>query len=264
MRKWLFRVALFLGILYLILLLIPNLLQRSLIFQSVSLPLDHQYNFDYPFQEKFLEMEDKSRVNYLVFEPRDSSKGVVLYFHGNAGNLDRWGKMHKDFTSRGYTFWVMDYPGYGKSGGSPSEQAMYDMAKLFYQKLLETYKEKELIIYGRSLGSAVASYLASKTEAQQLILETPFNNMETVFKSKIPVPIALNLDYKFPNDEHIHWIEFPITIFHGTKDKVVPYESATQLKKELKVSDQFITIKGGGHKNLRTYKQYQEALDKIL
>jgi len=195
-------------------------------------------------------------------------KGLVIYFHGNADNLQRWGKFHSDFTSRGYDILMPDFRGFGKSTGQPDELKFYEDAQLIYDFIFDVadkYKREEIIIYGRSLGCAVASNLAMKVDAQKVILETPFKNIHDLMKTNgriFYLPFAFK--YNFPNDEHLMKIKKPIYIFVGTKDFVVPNKSSEQLKPLLKPSDQYIEIEGGGHKNLNTFKKYQQALDAIL
>jgi len=130
---------------------------------------------------------------------------------------------------------------------------------------LENYSSNQIIIYGRSLGTGVASHLAVDNDFRLLILETPFDNVETLFKMRSPGGfLPLPIKSKFPNDEHLKKINQPIYIFLGTKDRVVPNRSTEKLRPLLKSSDRLITIEGGGHKNLNTFDKYQTELDFIL
>jgi len=99
-----------------------------------------------------------------------------------------------------------------------------------YHYALEYYDTDELFIYGRSIGSGVASALAARVEAKELLLETPFYSLPDVVKEKYPfVLLIFRLDFHFPIHEHLETLDMPVHIFHGTKDKVVPYESAEKL-----------------------------------
>ena len=100
------------------------LFQKQLIFRPKKLAKGYTFDFQAQFQEYFFDTPDGEQVNALFFPTsNNSSKGVVLYFHGNADNLKRWAKYYSDFTSRGYDFLVMDYRGYGKSTGAIDEDA---------------------------------------------------------------------------------------------------------------------------------------------
>ena len=243
-------------------------LQKYIIFQPVELAAEYKFVFENSYDEFFIKTVDDATLNVLLFQTDLPRKGLVLYFHGNADNLQRWGKFHSDFTSRGYDILMPDFRGFGKSTGEPDELKFYQDAQLIYNWIfenLEKYKKNEVIIYGRSLGCAIASNLATKVETQKVILETPFKNINNLMKTNGRI-IFLPFDFKynFPNDEHLMKIQKPIYIFAGTKDLVVPNKSTEQLRPLLKPSDQYIEIEGGGHKNLSTFKKYQQTLDAIL
>ena len=238
--------------------------QKKIIFQPAKLHLDHPFNFEEPFQEFFIPIENQ-KINALYFKTRKDKKGVILYLHGNADNLDRWGNYASDFTQRGYDVLMIDYRGYGKSDGKVSEKNIYNDAEAAYEWLTKNSENQQIIIYGRSLGSAPASYLAARHQAKTLILETPFENMDCVDDNKLPLMSYLfQTKVKFPNDEYLQKVDFPIFIFHGTDDFIVPYDCAKSLEKLLKPGDKFITIEGGGHKNLNEFDLYNTQLDLIL
>ena len=142
--------------------------QEKLIFRPITLPQDFVYNFSNPFEELFLKAEDGAVINALHFK-KENPKGIILYFHGNAGNLARWGKITEFFVEKDYDVLVMDYRTYGKSTGKLSEQALYSDAQMCYNYVLKQYEESEIIVYGRSLGTGMATYLASNNNPKQLI-----------------------------------------------------------------------------------------------
>ncbi|WP_298898033.1 alpha/beta fold hydrolase [uncultured Psychroserpens sp.] len=240
-------------------------LQEKLLFLPTTLEQNYQYSFDYPFEELFLKPSTNVSINALHFKA-DNPKGVILYFHGNAGDLSRWGKITEYFVAKNYDVLVMDYRSYGKSTGKLSEQAFYDDAQYCYDYLLQRYSENDIILYGRSLGTGIANYLASKNKPKQLILETPYYSIVDVAKHRFPIlPVSTLLKYKFPSNEFIVDVNCPITILHGTDDSVVPYASAEKLMavapKELTT---FITIKGGSHNDLVAFERYKETIDMVL
>ena len=240
------------------------MLQRTFILHPKKLDKSHVYDFDFQFKEINFPTED-GLVNAIHAKTENESKGVVLYFHGNADNLKRWGKVSSDFLDRDYDVIMLDYRGFGKSDGKATEENMYEDALAMYHYALEYYDTDELFIYGRSIGSGVASALAARVEAKKLLLETPFYSLPDVVKEKYPfVLLVFRLDFHFPNHEHLETLDMPVHIFHGTKDKVVPYESAEKLRKYLKHYDSFLTIPGGGHKDLPTFSVYQSRLTEIL
>jgi alpha-beta hydrolase superfamily lysophospholipase len=250
---------------YVFIILAIYAMQKYIIFQPEKLKREYQFQFENPFEEFFIKTPDEKTLNALLFKTQKTRKGLVLYFHGNADNLQRWGKYQVDFTSRGYDILLMDFRGYGKSTGKPSEQKFYEDAKLMYEWVLKKYSKDEIIIYGRSLGCAMASYLATKVDVRKVFLETPFYSANQLLKDRGELFIfPFDFKYDFPNYKHLQKINEPVIIFAGTKDWVVPNSSTEQLRPFLKSSDQFIYIEGAGHKNLNAFEKYHTELDSLL
>jgi len=249
---------------YILMIGLGYMLQRSFILHPKKLDKSYKFEFNFDFNEFTMPISE-GQLHAIHAKTRIDRKGTILYFHGNSDNLKRWGKVSEDFLTRGYDVLMMDYRGFGKSDGRATEQNMYTDAKSLYNYALKQYSTDEIVIYGRSIGSGVASQLAEKVEAKQLMLETPFYSIQDVVEEKYPfVLMVFKLQFQFPNYKHIDQIEIPVHIFHGTKDKVVPYDSAEKLKKHLKEMDTFLTIEGGGHKNIPSYEVYQKRLDVLL
>lgn len=263
-KKW-WLILLVLPFLYLLMIGGFYLFQDRIIFQSSKLQPDFAFEFEQPFKEYMLTTNEEVKINALLFEAENKSRGIVLYFHGNADNLKRWGQYTTDFTSRGYDVLAIDYRGYGKSKGQPSEKALYQDAENIYHWISKKYLPDEVVIYGRSLGSSVATYLAGKSEARMLILETPFNNIKNVIqKNATFLWLPFELNYSFSVDKTIEQVQMPIHIIHGTDDEIVPYELGEKLKEKLKPGDNFFAIQNGKHKNLSTFEAYHSILDRIL
>jgi uncharacterized protein len=267
-KKIIKRVLLILGVVPLLVIVSTGLFYlfpEKFIFQPKKLALDHLFKFDQPFEEHFIKTADGEMLNALLFKSIAPSKGFILYFHGNAGNLQRWGKYAIDFTQLGYDILMIDYRGYGKSSGKPSEVDMYTDAQVALDWAKSNITFTRLIIYGRSLGTGVASQLATKNTPYLLILETPFDELKGVIN--IPIRPLLSIfpsRYNFPNNEYIPKMQCRKVIFHGTLDWVVPLSSALKLKSLLSPEDRFIIIEGGGHRNLNTFKEFQEGLAEVL
>jgi pimeloyl-ACP methyl ester carboxylesterase len=238
--------------------------QEKLLFLPTTLEQDYKYQSEYPFEELFLNPEDNVTINALHFKVEDP-KGVIIYFHGNAGDLSRWGKIAEYFVKDNYDVLVMDYRTYGKSLGALSEVALYEDAQYCYDYLLKQYSENEITLYGRSLGTGIAAYLASQNKPKQLILETPYHSILDVAENRFTIfPLKQLLKYQFPTFQFLPKTSCPITIIHGTDDSVVPYSSGKKLS-ELEIADlNFITVKGAGHNNLIDFKDYRNMVEKTL
>ena len=240
-------------------------IQEKLIFLPTKLPVDFEYSFQYPFEEIFLTAEDGAVLNALHFKNNDP-KGVILYFHGNAGDLSRWGQIATYFVEKSYDVVIMDYRTYGKSTGVLSEEALKKDSQLFYDYVLTKYGEDRLILYGRSLGTGLASFLASRNNPSQLILETPYYSMLDVAKERFPyLPLRFMLKYKMPSYEFLQTSKCPILIVHGTRDRIVPLRSGEKLYEAL--IDKMVTmvvVEGAAHNNLIEFNIYKEAIKRVL
>ncbi len=241
------------------------LFQKKIIFQGKRLAADHTFSFNQPFQEHHFRAQNGDQIHSLYFPTADTTKGAVLYLHGNADNLDRWGKHAHEFTSRGYAVLMIDYRSYGKSAGVPSELALYEDAELAYDWLSARFPVEQMVIYGRSLGTGVASHLATQRSARLLVLETPFNHIACPIREKVPwLWLLFDFQHRFLTDSRLAKVDYPVWIFQGTKDKVVPMDCAEQLKPLLKDPARFVVLENGGHRGLDTFNLYQETMDVLF
>jgi fermentation-respiration switch protein FrsA (DUF1100 family) len=239
------------------------LLQERLIFYPEALAPDFTFSFPGRFEEIALP-SDGAVISALYFKA-DHPKGVVLYFHGNAGSLRSWGSVAESFVGRGYDVLMPDYRGYGKSSGRiAGEQMLHDDAAVAYQYLLGRYSEDQIVVYGRSIGSGIATYLAKTQRPRMLILETPFFSLKEMVRQHYPfVPVAL-LKYPLRTDLWIGDVACPVYLFHGTSDDLIPYGASERLAALVRTEHQLITIVGGGHNDLSNFEQYGQELDRIL
>ena len=249
---------------YLALCLAYYLYQENLIFHPEPLKETYQFEFKEPFEEIWINTLDGEKINALHFKA-EKSKGVVLYFHGNAGNLASWGTVASQFLPYNHDLLVMDYRGYGKSTGSFNEYKLHQDALACYQYLIDSgYNGNDILIYGRSIGSGIASRVANEKWNKGLILESPFNNMHSLASNYAPfLPHGLLLRYKFPVDHYVRHIRHPIHIIHGTDDEIIPYKLASSLK-DLSEKATFYTIPGGRHNDLGTFPEFYQILEEIM
>jgi pimeloyl-ACP methyl ester carboxylesterase len=239
------------------------LFQDLLFFHPKKLPTSHRFQFKQPFAELNLPVDDRN-LNVVQFKALTSiRKGIVLYFHGNMRNIERYADQAPLFTGDGYEVWMVDYPGFGKSTGKRTEDVMYSDAQLLYRLATKEVTPKELVIYGRSIGTGVASYLAAHQPCKQLILETPYYSIEALARHYAPIfPVRSLMHYRFPINEYLTQVKASITILHGTRDEIIPYKQAQRLATIKGV--ELITIPQGSHNNLSTYPLFQQTLIRLL
>ena len=241
-------------------------LQGYFLFHPQKLATEHVFRFDVPFKELNIPFNEKDTLNMVKFFPKDSlSKGVVLYFHGNKQNIERYAKFAANFTKHGYEVWMEDYPGFGKSRGERTEKKMNDQALQLYKMAMGKYGKDSIILYGKSFGTGIAAYLASVTDCKRVILETPYYSVPALFSCYAPIyPTNAMSTYKIPVYQYLSTVKYPITIFHGTDDGVIPFRCASRLRLVLKPTDEFITIEKGTHHNLNDFPLMQQKLDSLL
>lgn len=202
------------------------------------------------FEEKILTTKDQIKI-LSWYKPAANNQKIILYFHGNAGNLGDRSHKFAAFADDGFGVLAITYRGYSGSAGKPSEAGLLLDADAALQFLLDQgYAEKNIILFGESLGSGVAMQLAAKHNFGAIILESPFSSIANVAqKTYWFVPVNLLLKDKFESIKFLPKISSPILIFHGTKDPVVPYSEGKKLFDAVTASKKLITIEGGGHLN---------------
>jgi uncharacterized protein len=261
--KWIRKFFLVLIVVYLIIGALLYFIQDSIIFNAKPLSEDHQFSFDQPYEELNLPFNNDN-LNIVKFRAKSPRKGIVLFFHGNTDNVEHYKKYPSFFLKNGYDLWMMDYPGYGKSTGKRTEKIIYDEALLMYDVASKEINADSIVVYGKSLGTAIASYLAANKACKQLILEAPYYSMLSLAKHYAPIyPVSLLIRYSFPTHEYLKKVKAPVTIFHGTNDQLIPYKHSKWLKEE-NSQIHLITIEKGTHNNLSSFGRYQSTLDSLL
>ena len=240
-------------------------LQDKFIFHPKKLPADYEYKFDAPFRQIDLAVNEEKNLSIVQFTVPDSiRRGIVLYFHGNRENINRYAPFAKNFTRNNYEVWMIDYPGYGKSTGKRKEKILYEDALTFYKMAISKIAADSIIIYGKSLGTGIAAQLASVRDCKKLILETPYYSMDALAKHYFFIyPVGLMTKYGIPTYQYFDYINAPITIFHGTRDRVIPYKQAKKLATK-KAGTELITIDKGRHNNLNDFPLFHQKLDSLL
>lgn len=241
-------------------------LQDEMLFHPEKLNADHKFEFDIPFREINYPVTNDKNLNIVIFTVPDSvRKGAVLYFHGNRKNITRYAPFAKNFTRNCYEVWMMDYPGFGKSTGERNEQILYDDAYRVYKMATKYFSADSIIIYGKSIGTGIAAQLASARTCRRLILETPYYSVDALAKNYFFMyPVNPMTKYEFPAYRFFEKVTVPVSIFHGTKDKIIPYKQSVRLMKKVRSEGELITIKKGKHNNLNDFEIFHRKLDSLL
>jgi alpha-beta hydrolase superfamily lysophospholipase len=238
--------------------------EKFIFLNGEKLDKDYSFEFSDNFEEIFLETKDGNVINAIHFK-LNNPKGVLLFCHGNNGNLKKWGSKVSFFLNYSYEVVVFDYRNYGKSTGNFNEVKMYDDALLVYDYLKNTFKETAIVVYGFSIGTTFATRIATLNKPKELILEAPFFNFKTAVQYYSKCMPTFLLKYTFRTDLDILKVTAPITIFHGNKDRTTYFKDAQELFALNKsLNNKFIEIKEGTHHNIRDSKFYKKKLQQIL
>lgn len=208
---------------------------------------------------KELKLQTPDGVELIAwYYPARPGQPTLLYFHGNAGNLlSRAGRMG-EYISKGRGMLMLSYRGYGGSGGKPTETNNYADARLAYRWLLDQgIKADDIILYGESLGSGVAVYLATKERVGGVILDAPYTSIADVGARIYPfLPVRSMILDRYDSVSRISNIRAPLLIIHGDQDQLIPIEMGRELYQRAPKPKQFSPIKGGGHADHYLFGSY--------
>ena len=240
--------------------------QDQLIFFPETIDDDEDLSWTGASEEVFVEAEDGARIHGLYFEPSQPARGVVLFFHGNAGSVATWYQVARRLTRFGVDVFLIDYRTYGKSTGEMSEQGLYFDGDATYEHLIERGHDPEsIVVHGRSLGAVVATHVATEHDVGAVILETPFTDLPSLADDLYPVPIpGWLLTYRFDNLSRAPHIDAPTWVVHGTDDEIVPVEHGRQIYDALPQRRHITILDGGRHNNLMSFTDYQQQLEYFL
>ncbi len=197
----------------------------------------------------WLDTPDRVRIHGWFVE-RPNAPLVTLYLHGNAGNITHRYDHIREITAAGSSILMLDYRGYGKSQGRPTESGLYTDAEVGYQSLLgRDFRPEQIVLHGESLGTAVAVDLASRRRCAALVLEAPFTSAKDVARGVLPV-IGPALIWSFDSLRKIGRIQAPKLFIHGDGDEIVPLRLGQALFAAAPAPKSFWLVKGAGHNDI--------------
>lgn len=205
-----------------------------------------------PLQDVSFQAADGTTLFGWYAEPVPKAP-VILWCHGNAGNIThRLGNLAALYRV-GLSVFLFDYRGYGRSQGIPTEEGLYQDALGAYTYLLAArrVRTERLILFGRSLGAAVAGNLATKRKAAGLILESCFPSVEAVAREfSFGLPAHWLLSSRYDLLERLSKIAMPILVIHGDRDTIIPIEFGRRVFEAAPQPKAFYPVPGAGHNDL--------------
>lgn len=241
--------------------------QPSMIFYPVrnlgATPADWGFQYD----NVEFKAADGTQLHGWYIPNRESDR-VLLFFHGNAGNISHRGESIEIFHRLGLNIFIFDYRGYGQSEGKPSEPGLYADARAAWLYITESkgFKKENIIIFGRSLGGAVAAELAAEVQPGSLILESTFSSAKEMAYEVMPVMSRLvPLRFEFKTAEHIRQVTSPLLVVHSPRDEIIPYPLGEKVFQAANEPRSFFKLQGdhnGGF--LMSQPGYEQALGEFL
>lgn len=177
-----------------------------------------------------------------------SSLRVLLYFHGNAGNISHRLASIKDFHELGLSVLIIDYRGYGQSGGKPTERGLYRDAAAAWQYLATDrgLSPDDIIVFGRSLGGSVASWLAVEKNPAALIVDSAFTSVPDIGQETYPwLPVRLLARFRHPTREYVANAACPVLVVHSRDDEIIPFHHGEAIFSVANEPKTFLEIRGG-------------------
>jgi fermentation-respiration switch protein FrsA (DUF1100 family) len=228
-----------------------RILESRMVFYPVRYPGGYWYpeRYGLSLEDCWFLTSDGRRLHGW-FMADDDAVATMLWCHGNAGNIsDRLDNLAR-LSAVAINVFIFDYRGYGRSEGAPSEDGVYADAVAAYDYLLtrEDVDAGALVLFGRSLGGAVAVDLATKRACAGLILESTFTHAHDMARTMFgPVPVQWLLRSNFDSLQKIAQVKVPLLMIHGTADTVVPYKLGKKLFSAANQPKAFYEIAGADH-----------------
>ena len=222
------NVLLILFITYLIVVIFIFFYQRKLLYHPSENNYLDETNLNHKIEKIYIQ-SDTELVSW--YYNNNKSYKAILFFHGNAGKLDNRVYKLNELAKLNINYLIVAYRGFSGNQGKPSEDGIYKDSNAAKKWLNENgINDKNIILYGESLGTAVAVDLASKNNFAGIILESPFTSMIKLAKKYYPyLPVTILLKDKYESENKLKKINAPILIMHGKKDTIVPFEMGEEM-----------------------------------
>jgi len=202
------------------------------------------------------------------FVPVQNPRGALLFCHGNAGNISHRLDSLRIFHGLGLSTFIFDYRGYGRSQGRPSEQGTSLDAEAAWEYLVDEkgWKPEEIVVFGRSLGGAVAAWLGARRTPRALIVESCFTSVTDIASELYPfLPVRILSRFRYDTASALRDVHSPVLIIHSKNDEIIPYHHGCSLYAGANEPKHFLEIRGDHNTGfLMSLENYRRGLDSFL
>jgi pimeloyl-ACP methyl ester carboxylesterase len=233
--------------------------QERLIFPATTLPADYRFRFDQRFEEMEVAVPG-STLNAVLIRQAEP-KGLVFYLHGNGGDLRTWTTGLAFYRHINFDLFIVDYRGYGKSTGNiESEAQLHADVRAAWDTIAPRYRDVPIVVFGRSLGTALAARLAADVHPAMLVLVTPFTSLAATATRRYPYAPEFLVKYPLRTDAVIGTIRSPILLVAGTQDTLTPLADSERLRSLARSPVELLVIDGAGHNDIQSFPSYVDGL----
>lgn len=201
------------------------------------------------------------------YVPAEDACGTILLLHGNGGNVSHRTDLLRLLNAQRCNVLVIDYRGYGQSQGKPTEKGTYEDAMTAWRHLTQTrgLVPGQIVLHGRSLGGAVATWLATQVEPAGLIVESSFTSARDMGAEILPIFPRFLIRFRYNSIDRIAHVGCPLLVIHSRDDDLVPYSMGERLYEAARDPKTFVQIEGGHNEGyLLSVDTYTDALDRFL
>lgn len=240
--------------------------QSKMVFHPDANEIWNPAQDNYRYENVWLTTGSGKRVHGWFIRAPGAHK-TVLFFHGNAGNITYRRDSILVFLRLGLDVLIMDYSGFGRSQGKPTESGLYEEARLAWQYLQKRgIPASRIVLFGRSLGGAVATELATRVKPDALILESTFTSARSQANAIFPViSWFVLLRYKFDSLSIIKRVQCPVLIVHSPDDEIIPFQHGVRLFKRANPPKFLLKLKGDHNYGfMRSQPQYRNGLKQFI
>ncbi|MGM0737685.1 MAG: alpha/beta hydrolase [Bacteroidota bacterium] len=252
---------------YLIILLLMYLFQAAFIYFPTKSILATPEDRGMAYEDVYMYTDDGIRLHGW-YVPAKQARGSLLFFHGNAGNISGRLESISIFHELELNVFIIDYRGYGRSEGKPSENGTYQDAVAAWRYLTEVQDKNpgKIILFGRSLGGGVAAWLASEVNAGGLVLESTFSSAVELAAEIYPLmPVRWLLRTRYPVEDALEHVETPVMITHSKEDDIISFRHGQRLYEAANDPKYWMELIGGHNDGfIQSGRRYVEGWEYFL
>ena len=239
-------------------LYLPNMPGRSLTMTPIDVGMD--------YEDVSIETADGVTLHGWFIEGQSSR--VLLFFHGNAGNISHRLDSIRQFRNLGLSVLIIDYRGYGQSGGKTTESGLYRDADAAWRYLIEDrgLSASDVILFGRSLGASVAARLAAQHRPLALIVESSFSSIPDIAQELYPwLPARWMSRYSHATRDYVRDVHSPLLVVHSRDDDIIPFHHGEAIFESANEPRTLLALRGTHNDAfLRDESTYIEGLRTFL